>query len=158
MLQSIKIFFEEKLSLEQKTTLAQANDTEHQLKLATAALMIEMMQQDDKISDDEITTIRQTLQHNFTLTDTETLQLCELAKQELDAAVDSHQFTRLIARHYTQTEKIKIIENLWRVAFADKHLDPLEEHMVRHIAELIYVPHREFIRTKHKVQNSMNSV
>ena len=94
------------------------------------------------------------LQNNFTLTQSETLQLCELAKQELDNAVDSHQFTSLIARHYSQAEKIKIIEYLWQVAYADDHLDPLEEHMVRHIAELIYVPHREFIRTKHKVQKS----
>ena len=131
-----------------------SDDTEHQLKLATAALLIEMMQQDDHVHDDEIQAVRDVLQNNFTLTQSETLQLCELAKQELDNAVDSHQFTSLIARHYSQAEKIKIIEYLWQVAYADDHLDPLEEHMVRHIAELIYVPHREFIRTKHKVQKS----
>jgi len=152
MLQTIKNFFEQKLSLEQNISLQQPDDTEHQLKLATAALLIEMMQQDDHVHDDEIKAVRKALQNNFALTHNETLQLCELAKQELDNAVDSHQFTRLIARHYTQAEKIKIIENLWGVAFADKHLDPLEEHMVRHIAELIYVPHRDFIRTRHKVQ------
>jgi uncharacterized tellurite resistance protein B-like protein len=146
MLQTIKNFFEQKLSLEQP------DEPEHKLKLATAALLIEMMQQDDQVHDDEIKAVREALQNNFALTHNETLQLCELAKQELDNAVDSHQFTRLIAKHYTQPEKIKIIENLWRVAFADSHLDPLEEHMVRHIAELIYVPHREFIRTKHKVK------
>ena len=148
MLQSIKNFFEQNISI------TEPDDTEHQLKLATAALLIEMMQQDDHVHDDEIQAVRDVLQNNFTLTQSETLQLCELAKQELDNAVDSHQFTSLIARHYSQAEKIKIIEYLWQVAYADDHLDPLEEHMVRHIAELIYVPHREFIRTKHKVQKS----
>lgn len=147
MLQAIKNFFEQNIAS------TPVDDTDHQLKLATAALLIEMMQQDDHVHESEITMVRQALQKNFALTENETLQLCELAKQELDNAVDSHQFTSLIAKHYSQAEKIKIIEYLWRVAYADNHLDPLEEHMVRHIAELIYVPHREFIKAKHRVQN-----
>jgi uncharacterized tellurite resistance protein B-like protein len=149
MLQAIKQFFEQNISL------AQTDDIDHQLKLATAALLIEMMQQDARIHEGEQNAVREVLQNNFNLTDNETLQLCELAKQELDNAVGSHQFTSLIARNYPQAEKIRIIEYLWRVAYADNHLDPLEEHMVRQIAELIYVPHRDFIRTKHKVQKSL---
>lgn len=148
MLQAIKHFFEQNISL------AQTDDIDHQLKLATAALLIEMMQQDARIHESEQKAVREVLQNNFNLTDKETLQLCELARQELDNAVDSHQFTSLIARNYSQAEKKRIIEYLWQVAYADDHLDPLEEHMVRHIAELIYVPHRDFIRIKHKVQKS----
>ena len=144
MLQAIKQFFEQNISL------AQTDDIDHQLKLATAALLIEMMQQDGRIHEGEQKAVREMLQNHFNLTDNETLQLCELAREELDNAVDSHQFTSLIARNYSQAEKIRIIEYLWQVAYADDHLDPLEEHMVRHIAELIYVPHRDFIRTKHK--------
>lgn len=146
MLQAIKQFFEQNISL------AQTDDIDHQLKLATAALLIEMMQQDGRIHEGEQKAVREMLQNHFNLTDNETLQLCELAREELDNAVDSHQFTSLIARNYSQAEKIRIIEYLWQVAYADDHLDPLEEHMVRHIAELIYVPHRDFIRAKHKVR------
>ena len=144
MLQAIKQFFEQNISL------ARTDDIDHQLQLATAALLIEMMQQDARIHEGEQKAVREMLQNHFNLTDNETLQLCELAREELDNAVDSHQFTSLIARNYSQAEKIRIIEYLWQVAYADDHLDPLEEHMVRHIAELIYVPHRDFIRTKHK--------
>ena len=42
---------------------------------------------------------------------------------------------------------------LWRVAYADGCLDPYEEALVRKIADLIYVPHRDFIRTKHRVRD-----
>ncbi len=149
MLQTILNYFQQNISLEQ------ADDKEHQLKLATAALLIEMMQQDDDVRDDEIKTVRQILKLNFNLSENETLKLFELAQQELDNAVDSHQFTRLIAQHYTQAEKIKIIEYLWQIALVDAHLDPLEEHMVRHIAELIYVPHHEFIKAKHRVYKAL---
>lgn len=101
MLQAIKQFFEQNISL------AQTDDIDHQLKLATAALLIEMMQQDARIHEGEQNAVREVLQNNFNLTDKETLQLCELAKQELDNAVDSHQFTSLIARNYPQAPRLK---------------------------------------------------
>jgi uncharacterized tellurite resistance protein B-like protein len=44
---------------------------------------------------------------------------------------------------------------LWQVAYADGSLDPYEEALVRKIADLIYVPHREFIQAKHRIQESV---
>ena len=37
---------------------------------------------------------------------------------------------------------------MWSVAFADGAVDKYEEHLIRKIAGLIYVPHQEFIRTR----------
>jgi len=47
-----------------------------------------------------------------------------------------------------------VVEMLWRVAFADGRIDRYEEALVRKIAELIYVPHRDFIRARHRVQDA----
>jgi uncharacterized tellurite resistance protein B-like protein len=148
MLNTIKSFFKDNISPD--TTA----DLEHQLKLATAALLIEMMQQDHKVRDEERQVVRQALQEKFDLADEETDELYELAQAEADEAVDYFQFTSLIARECSQEQKIKIIEYLWTIAYADSHLDPLEEHMIRRIADLIYVPHKDFIRAKQKVVNS----
>ena len=41
---------------------------------------------------------------------------------------------------------------LWEVALADEGLDKYEDYLVRKIAELLYVPHAELIRLRHKVQ------
>ncbi len=129
---------------------------EHQLKLATASLMIEMMNQDEVVLETEKQTVRKALQENFSLTDHETEELCQLAEQEIHNATDYYQFTRLIAEHYSRQQKIQVIELLWRVAYADNHLDAYEEHMVRRIADLIYVPHHDFIQAKHRVLNAFD--
>ena len=128
---------------------------EHQLKLATAALMTEMMQQDHKVVEEERLAVMDVLKKKFELSDDEARELFSLAQQEANDAVDYHQFTSLIARQYTQQQKIKVIEYLWTIAFADQHLDPHEEHMIRRIADLIYVSHKDLIKTKHKVQDNM---
>ncbi len=148
MLKAIKMFFEQNISIE----LAVDNQ-EHQLKLATAALLLEMMHQDEQVLETEQQAVRQALKENFTLSDEESTELCHLAQQELKNATDYYQFTKLIAEHFSQQQKIKVIELLWQVAYADNHLDAYEEHMVRRIADLIYVPHQDFIQTKLRVQN-----
>ena len=148
MLSAIKNYFEQNILSEEN------GDLDHQLKLATAALLIEMMLQDDQVHDKEIKTVKTALIERFNLTDDECQKLFELAEEEVGVAVDYHQFTSLIAREFTQAQKIKVIELLWSVAYADSHLDSLEEHMVRKIADLIYVSHKDFIKTKHKIQDA----
>jgi len=148
MLKAIKMFFEQNISIE----LAVDNQ-EHHLKLATAALLVEMMHQDEQVLETEQQAVRQALKENFTLSDEESIELCHLAQQELKNATDYYQFTKLIAEHFSQQQKIKVIELLWQVAYADNHLDAYEEHMVRRIADLIYVPHQDFIQTKLRAQN-----
>jgi len=150
MLKAIKTFFEEKMTMEINSI-----DHTHQVKLATAALLIEMMNQDEKVLATEQQAVRNALKDNFQLSDDETHELYRLAEQEIHHATDYYQFTRLIADHYSQQEKIQVIELLWQVAYADNHLDAYEEHMVRRIADLIYVPHHEFIQAKLRVQKAL---
>ena len=56
--------------------------------------------------------------------------------------------------HFTPEQKVSVVEMLWQVAYAEGRLDPYEEALVRKIADLIYVPHREFIQAKHRIQES----
>ncbi len=149
MLSAIKNYFEKNISPEVN------GDLEHELKLATAVLLIEMMNQDDQVHDKEIDAAKKALTVKFGLTDDEYHDLITLAEEEVKEAVDYHQFTSLIAREFTQAQKIKVIELLWSVAYADSHLDSMEEHMVRKIADLIYVSHKDFMKTKHKVQSTL---
>lgn len=149
MLNTIKTFFEQNMSPD-----VASDHQEHQLRLATAALLVEMMNQDDKVLETEKQAVREVLKEHFALSDEETTELFHLAEEELHNATDYYQFTKLIAEHFSQPQKIQIIELLWRIAYADNHLDAYEEHMVRRIADLIYVPHQDYIRTKLRVQNT----
>jgi uncharacterized tellurite resistance protein B-like protein len=129
----------------------QAGPDQHGLQLATAALMFEMLRADDNEHPDERRTLEQALQTCFALSESETSQLAQLAEREAAESVSLYQFTGLINAHFSPDEKIRVVEMLWQVAYADARLDRYEEALVRKIAELIHVPHREFIQAKHRV-------
>ena len=150
MLKAIKQFFEQSILLETDV------DIEHRLKLATAALMIEVMKQDGETKEEEVLTIKQALQSKFELAQAEMDELFVLASEEAKHAVDLYQFTSLIHQHFSSDKKIKIIEYLWTVAYSDNHLDAHEEHLVRRISDLLYVPHKDFMKAKHRVQKNLN--
>jgi len=71
-----------------------------------------------------------------------------------DKAHDLHQFTSRIIEEYPFEERAGIIRELWRVAMADGHVDAYEEQLIRKIADLIGVTHRDFIDTKLLARNS----
>jgi len=147
MLKAIQKFFDDHITAQTQVDV----DVERQLQLATTALLIEMMLQDDDVAEQEINTIKQSIRDSFKLSDSETQELFDLAEQQQRNATDYHQFTRLIAKNYSPEQKLQVIKNLWQVAYADGRLDKLEEHMLRRIADLIYVSHADFIRIKHSV-------
>jgi len=123
----------------------------HGLQLAAAALLFEVMRADYDEHPDERTTLERALREAFSLTDSETRELAELADREAAEAVSLYQFTGLINREFSAEQKIQLVEMLWQVAYADGRLDRYEEAAVRKITELLHVPHRDFIRAKHRV-------
>jgi len=129
-------------------------DVEHQQRLATASLMVEIMVIDRQLDNTERDVIRRLLEKQFELSKDEIDQLVKLAHQEVAESTSLYQFTRLINDHFDEQKKVGLIENLWRVAYVDNELDKHEEALIRRIAELIYVSHSDFIRTKHIAGNS----
>ncbi len=96
--------------------------------------------------------VRKLISQRFTLTDNETEQLIQLAEQEAEQAIDYHCFTSLINTHFSAEEKVDIVEHLWQIAYADGQINKYEDHLVRKISELIYVPHSAFIAAKHRAE------
>jgi len=148
MLLAIKQFFEQHIATTDSNT--DAASQAHSLQLATAALLFEMMRMDDEISEQEKNLLKKLIGQRFTLSSDETQQLIQLAEQEATQAIDYHSFTSLINAHFSAEEKISIVEHLWQVAYADGRINKYEDHLVRKIAELIYVPHSAFIAAKHR--------
>ncbi len=151
MINNIKRFFETHLQLaDNKGSI----DVEHRLKLTSAALMLEIIQADGEIQDEEQNQIRKLLQQQHELSNKDIEELIELAHHERNDATDYYQFASLINQHYSQAQKIQLIEQFWLLAYADKKIDRYEEHLVRKLAELLHVPHSAFIQSKHRAARS----
>jgi uncharacterized tellurite resistance protein B-like protein len=122
--------------------------TEHDLHVAAAALLLEVGHADFDISEQELTQIAQLLRGAFGLNDEETQTLLRLAVQAHDRHASVFPFVRLINERFAMAEKCRIVEDMWRVAYADRRLDKYEEYQIRRLAELLHVPHQAYIRAK----------
>jgi uncharacterized tellurite resistance protein B-like protein len=146
MIVKIKQFFEQHIIV---TESVSTDVLEHQLRLACAALMIEVLYADYSVGQGELDTLRQVLQDNFELEKNEADRLIELAEEERAVATDYYQFTSLINEFYSQQQKRELVTRLWQMAYADHSVHKFEEHLVRRLADLLHVPHSAFIQSKH---------
>jgi len=70
------------------------------------------------------------------------------AESKVDEATSLYEFTREINDHYSPDQKVQLIRAMWTVAYADGKLGKYEEHLIRQVADLTYVPHQDYIRSK----------
>jgi len=118
------------------------------LPLAACALLVEVMRIDGEVDEAERRAVLDAMAATFDLPAERVETLLDLAEQEVAEAVDQYQFTRLINERFDTEEKARLVEMLWRVAFADGRLDKHEEYVVRKLSELLHLPHRVFIQAK----------
>ena len=152
MLDRIQSFFKREID-----GPASGGHDEKALQLATAALLFEMLQADYQAAAEEKTVLEKAIRDVFSLSDSETRELMTLAEQEVREAVSLHPFTARINQSFSAPEKVRLVEMLWQVAFADGHLHSYEEGLVRKVADLLYVPHRDFIRARHRVEGRLKA-
>jgi uncharacterized tellurite resistance protein B-like protein len=124
------------------------NDSQHTIELATAVLLYEVMRADHKFEQLEENSYRKQLKKHFSLSGTELETLCQLSQSKADDAADYQQFTRVINDIYGVDEKRAVLDSLWSVAYADHELSPDEDYTIRKIADLLYIPHSQFIQSK----------
>lgn len=135
--------------------LAPHLSSEEQLRVASVALFLEMIEMDDKGEAKERDLILSLVQKSFSLTVEQAEALIAMAEQDRKQATDYFQYTSLINKLCSLEQKIQLIESLWRIALVDGQLDPEEEYLVRKLAELLYVPHVDFIMTKIRVNHNL---
>mgnify|MGYP003580144885 CR=1 FL=1 len=127
---------------------------EHTLELATAVLLVEVMRAQPEISAAERDAVIAALRAKFSLADDELARLVELAEAAARTASDFHQFTSVINDRFSQPQKIRIVEMMWEVAYADGQLDAHENHVIARVAGLLHVTHGEYIAAKLRAKDS----
>lgn len=150
MLKAIREFFETRMDPGSR----QADET-HAIRLATAALLVEMVRMDGEIDAAERAAIMAAVRGKFGLAAEEADALVRLAEQEARQSTDYYQFTSLLNRHFSAEQKEKVIEAMWRVAYADTALSAWEQHLVRKVADLLYVPHNAYVAAKMRAREDV---
>lgn len=145
MLNKLSRFIERHLQTADGDSTSLSN---HQKQVAVAALLVEVAIADHHFSEIELQNLGNILTRKFNLSHSESEELISLAKSESNHATSLHQFTQLINQAFSPAEKFNLMKAMWEIAFSDGSLDKYEDYVIRKVADLIYVPHSEFIRAK----------
>tara|TARA_R110001606_G_scaffold387531_1_gene552254 strand:- start:495 stop:944 length:450 start_codon:yes stop_codon:yes gene_type:complete len=121
---------------------------------AVAALLMEVMLADHKIDEQEERQVKRFLREVSDLGEDIDI-LYDDARTGVDQANDLYQFTKVINEVASLEQKMLLLKGLWRVALADGDIDSHEDHRIRRISELLFMPHSEFIQTKLFVLDDM---
>lgn len=149
MLNNLKALFE---SLNPATPEASAASAQRQVRLATAVLLVEMMRADPELDAAEHDAVVAALHSQFDLRTDEIDTLVALATQTAQSANDYFTFTSRINEAFSMEQKIEVIEHMWRVAYADGVLGAHENHLMRRVANLLYIPHGAYVHAKMRAQ------
>ncbi|HXV64465.1 MAG TPA: TerB family tellurite resistance protein [Vicinamibacteria bacterium] len=150
MIRTIQEFFTARIIYDD----APPDSLEQRLQLATAALLIEVSRADFELADEERYAIVDALQKSFGLTADETRELVALAEIQVGQSISLYQFASLCDKGFTPEQKKHIVGLLWAVALSDERLDVGEEYLIRKIAKLLHVSHRDFIDEKLRAKAS----
>jgi len=113
------------------------DEATRRLHIAACALLLEMAHADGTFSEEERVHIEQALAGYFDLPEDEVRQLIEVAEAERREAIDLHQFTSLIIRHYDEGQRYVLAELLWRVVLADGELSRHEDTLLIKLGRLL---------------------
>ena len=142
MITALKQLFD-KLSTNEDSRLS-----EQDLHLAMAALLVEVATIDQHFDEQEWATLQTLLMTQCHLSASDAQALANEGREASANSSSLYDFTQLINSHCEYPQKVALVEGLWKIAFADGSVDKYEEHIIRRIADLIHVSHRDFIQAK----------
>jgi uncharacterized tellurite resistance protein B-like protein len=128
-----------------------------ELRVAAAALLVEMSRADFDEAEVELGVARELLTERYSLTPADAAELIKAAQQESDHSASLFRFTHLVNQHFQPAEKLELMAMLWDVAYADGRLDKHEDGLMHKLADLLYVPLKDLIREKEAAKRRMKS-
>ena len=151
MLKTLKDLFD---SLLPPPAGAAPQAAEHTLQLATAVMLVEVMRADTTFHPGEREAVHAALRDKFDLSDDEAQRLAELARTTAHGASDLFSFTSRINDHFDMPQKLRMVEHMWRVAYADGHLSEHERHVLWRAADLLHVPQGAYVHARLRAQQA----
>ena len=124
---------------------------EEDYRLAAVALLIHVANVDGRVDLAERRKLQTIIKERFDFDATAAAKLTALAEQSDREAVDFYHFTSVLKRALDDSERLKIVEMLWDIAFADGAVHELEENTIWRIAELLGVSTRDRVLLRQKV-------
>lgn len=119
--------------------------------VAACALLLEIAHADEVFQPEERERIVRHIRNEMGVADSDIQNVLTLAEAQRRDSVDLYHFTRLVAENLSRDERLKLVEAIWGVVYADGSLTESESHLARRIAELLGFQHPEVQAAKESV-------
>ena len=123
-------------------------------RLAATALLIHVISLDGEPSETEKRKLHALLEYRFDLDPGTADKLIADATLVEGEAVDLYHFTSVIMRAVNEEGRLRIIEMMWELVFADGHVSGFEDNIVWRAADLLGISSRDRLNLKHRVADS----
>lgn len=120
-------------------------------QLSAAVILLEAAQADDEFDANERISIIGVLGKRFGLSEAEARQLMEEAEAARKQSSDLWRFTRTLNEKCSPENKRALIEEVWRIVYADGLLHGREDYLMHKLMELLNLTHQELIAAKMRV-------
>ncbi len=122
------------------------------LQQACCQLLMEAARLSEANTQQKRAVVAQVMREQFTIQEADLTAMMDTAGRPENRLTSYYDQVTQINKGFGPARKARFIEQLWRVAMADGNIDMYEDQLVRTLAELLYVPHTDFILAKNRVQ------
>ena len=127
-------------------------DKESRLNNACAALLVEVAFADKDFDQKEKESLKISLLETYNLDEDAINEIILDADKSVEESTSLYSYTRIVNDEFEYDNKLDLLRNLWKVAFADGYLDKYEEHLLRKISDLIHISHSDYINIKLEIR------
>jgi uncharacterized tellurite resistance protein B-like protein len=120
-------------------------------RLAATALLIHVVSLDGEPSAVEKRKLHSLIETRFKLDRGAADQLIVLATRAEGDAVDLYHFTSVLMREVNEQGRLRIVEMMWEMVFADGKVTEFEDNVLWRAADLLGISGRDRIELKHRV-------
>lgn len=133
------------------TPEVQSREQHDPLRLATAAILLDIAYADGEFSPSEDGNVVQFLSERFQLSPDDARELLEAAEEIRRKTVDHFALTHYIRKNAPLGDRIDIVKTMWRLVYSDGKLHEYENYLVRKLADLLGLEHHVMIDAKSAV-------
>ena len=130
-----------------KTKEIEEESKDSSIQKSICSLMIEVAYADNQLDESEL----KAMANSLSKLDIEKEEIQEIVDATLAKSKESISFyehTRILNDQLDYDQKKEVLNSVWAIAFADGEMDKHEEHLIRRIADLLYLNHKDFINAK----------
>tara|TARA_B100001750_G_C15081495_1_gene386107 strand:- start:5 stop:406 length:402 start_codon:yes stop_codon:yes gene_type:complete len=128
-------------------------DKEHiNIKNSATILLLSVANADYNIEKEEIKLIKEIIQDFFSIDTKEAYKIVEQAIVDFKKSTSFFEYAQILNEHFTYQDKIDFIFCIFELAYVDKELHFMEQHLIKKISDILTVEHKDLIKTKLEIQ------